>query len=336
MKVLVTGAGGYLGRRLCMLLKNREDMEVYPVLRPGKNTDGLEEFEDRILYADFTRSEDLSKLPSDWDCIYHLAAALSGSHFELMLNTVVATDNLMNAMKKMNVKRFVLVSSFSVYRMTDVKAGSVLDETCPVETRLHARDSYSIAKVRQERIVQKACKDLKIPYVMIRPGKIFGPNDAPIPPQMGLRIPGICFFHIGGGNVIPLTHVDNCAKAIMLAGIKNGIDGEAINIVDDDLPTQKDFLKWYTPILGKIPRKILIPYGVFVMLAWGFEIATKITKGNIPPIITRYRAANLWKPLRYTNAKAKRILGWTPNVPMKEGVIEMLETNLSEHAGSES
>ena len=45
-------------------------------------------------------------------------------------------------------------------------------------------------------------------------------------------------LHIGGSNTIPLTYVDNCADAIILAGIKHGADGQIFNVVDDDLPDQ--------------------------------------------------------------------------------------------------
>ena len=43
------------------------------------------------------------------------------------------------------------------------------------------------------------------------------------------------FIHLGGSNQLPLTDVDNCAEAVVLAGLKPGVDGEIFNVVDDDL-----------------------------------------------------------------------------------------------------
>ena len=50
---------------------------------------------------------------------------------------------------------------------------------------------------------------------------------------------------MGGSNTIPFTYVDNCAEAIVLAGLVKGVDGEALNIVDDDLPSSREFLRLY-------------------------------------------------------------------------------------------
>jgi len=57
-----------------------------------------------------------------------------------------------------------------------------------------------------------------------------------ITPRVGIDTFGT-FLHLGGANQIPLTYVDNCAEAMVLAGIAPGIDGEVFNIVDDDLPS---------------------------------------------------------------------------------------------------
>ena len=44
------------------------------------------------------------------------------------------------------------------------------------------------------------------------------------------------------------------------------------------------------------------------------------TDGHLPPVFTPYKVDCLWKPLRYSNAKARTVLGWTPRVPMAEGL----------------
>ena len=50
---------------------------------------------------------------------------------------------------------------------------------------------------------------------------------------------------MGGSNLLPLTFVDNCAEAIVLAGLRPGIEGEIFNVVDDELLTSSEFLRLY-------------------------------------------------------------------------------------------
>ncbi len=53
------------------------------------------------------------------------------------------------------------------------------------------------------------------------------------------------FLHFGGFNSIPFTYVDNCAEAIVLAGLVSGVEGEIFNVLDDDTPSSRQFLKMY-------------------------------------------------------------------------------------------
>ena len=324
MKVLVTGAGGYIGRQLVRQLVSRADISVNATIRPGGTKQLLEGNGTKVFSMDLSKKQDLSSVLEGVDCVYHLAAGTSGSHYEMMVNTVVATDNLLRECLRHKLKRFVLVSSLSVYQMTDIREGTWLDENCPIESNLKLRDPYTIVKTRQEKLVRKSCQENQMDFVVIRPGKIYGPGDHPIPPQLGLRIPGICFLYIGGNNFLPLTHVSNCAEAIINAGLVAEIEGETINIVDDNLPTQKEFLKCYEATLGRMPRRVRIPYRGFLLMAYILEAASRKTKGNIPPVISRYRAANLWKNFQYSNLKAKSRLGWTPRIDPREGIKEML------------
>ncbi len=324
VRVLVTGAGGYLGHRLVKRLIEIGGMEVRALVRPGGDIFRLRDYKHTIFQGDLLNKNSVDEMLRGIDIIFHLAAATSGSHFEMMMNTVVATENLLEALKGNNISKLILVSSFSVYQMTALKTGGVLDESCPIETNLKVRDPYTITKVRQEKLVRQKCEEMGIPFTVIRPGKIYGPGDNPIPPQLGLSVPGICFLYISGGNKIPFVHVSNCADAICLAGMSSGVEGEVFNIVDDDLPTQSQYLRLYEEILGKMPRKIWVPYNIFYISSRLFEVVSIKTKGNIPPIITRYNIENLWKKLYYDNNKAKKILNWTPRISIDEGLRDML------------
>ncbi|MHB8893959.1 MAG: NAD-dependent epimerase/dehydratase family protein [Candidatus Geothermincolia bacterium] len=336
MNVLVTGGSGYLGKTLIRQLSGESGVVVHALARSWKGPAISAQV--CQLHGDLTDLQSLREAfqgQERFDVVYHLAAATSGSHYEGLMNSVVGTENLFAALEGITVGRFVLVSSFSVYKLSTLKPWATLDERCPVEDNLPLRDSYTITKTRQEKVVFDRCARRNLPLVVLRPGKIYGPGTDVIPPQLGLRIPGICFLCMGGGHLLPLTHVENTAEAIRIAGTVPGLTSEVINIVDDDLPTQREFLKMHKRYLGLITRLVRVPYWAFRLIVRGFEKGTRVSQGNIPPIVTRYRAANLWMPLRYDNSYAKKLLGWTPAISPASGLQEVFE-GLPREAGKQA
>jgi nucleoside-diphosphate-sugar epimerase len=80
--------------------------------------------------------------------------------------------------------------------------------------------------------------------VILRPGYVFGPGKRELSGRVGNKTFGL-FVQVSGAQSLPLTFVDNCAEAIVLAGLRAGIDGEVFNVVDDELMTGREFLKAY-------------------------------------------------------------------------------------------
>ena len=106
-------------------------------------------------------------------------------------------------------------------------------------------------------MVEEYGRRFGIPYVILRPGAAYGPGDRGITGRVGIDTFGV-FLHLGGSNRIPLTYVDNCAEAIVLAGLVKGVDGEVFNVVDDDLPTSRNFLRRYKKSVRSF-RSLYIP-----------------------------------------------------------------------------
>jgi nucleoside-diphosphate-sugar epimerase len=128
---------------------------------------------------------------------------------------------------------------------------------------------------------------------------------------------------MGGSNRIPLTYVDNCADAIALAGLTQGVDGEVFNVLDDDLPTSRRFLRLYKKHVGHF-RSIYVPHALSYAFCWLWEKYSQWSEGQLPPAFNRGRWHAEWKKTRYSNGKLKR-LGWTPKVPMAEGLTRFFE-----------
>jgi nucleoside-diphosphate-sugar epimerase len=195
----------------------------------------------------------------------------------------------------------------------------MLDESCPVEPRPELRgDAYCFAKVRQDDIVREYGEQFGIPYVIVRPGYVYGPGNEGITNRVGVGTFGI-FLHLGGPNTIPFTFVDNCAEAIALAGIQKGIDGQVFNIVDDDLPSSRRFLRLYKRNVHRFPS-IYVPHAASYLLCRMWEKYSYWSEGQLPPVYNQRAWRAFWKRTRYSNQKAKAMLGWTPRIPTADGL----------------
>jgi nucleoside-diphosphate-sugar epimerase len=251
--------------------------------------------------------------------IYHLAAGRGEKSYpSAYLNSVVTTRNLLNGvLRSQCLKRFVNVSSFTVYSNSKMRRGALLDENCQVEDHPEARgEAYCFAKVKQEEITVECCRTYNFPYVIIRPGVVYGPGNKGIHGRIGIGTFGI-FLHLGGSNRIPLTYVDNCADAIVLAGIRKGVDGEVFNVVDDDLPTSRKFLKMYKKNVTYF-KSLYVPYRIFYLFSCLWEQYSKWSEGQLPPVFNRKSCEAYWKGNQYSNQKLKRLLGWNPKVSFEE------------------
>jgi nucleoside-diphosphate-sugar epimerase len=204
-----------------------------------------------------------------------------------------------------------------------LKRGDLLDEGCPLEDAPQERfDAYGFGKLKQEELVKEYGKRHSLPYAILRPGYVFGPGKRELNGRVAISTFGL-FIQINGSNRLPLTFVDNCAEAIVLAGLKPGIDGETFNIVDDELLTGRQFLRAYKRKIGPFPS-VRLPYfaGYAMCLLW--EKYSKWSKGQLPPAFNRRRCAAEWNWHRYSNQKLKDRLGWKPRVPMGEAMEAFL------------
>jgi nucleoside-diphosphate-sugar epimerase len=200
-----------------------------------------------------------------------------------------------------------------------IRRGGLLDETCEIESKPWLRgEAYCYAKVRQDKLVMEYSNKYNIPYVIMRPGAVYGPGNKGITGRVGVGTFGV-FLHLGGSNKIPLSYVDNCAEAIVLAGIKKGVDGEVFNVVDDDLPRSRNFLRMYKKHVSNF-KSIYVPHIMSHLLCYLWEKYSKWSEGQLPPVFNRRRWSANWKGNRYSNEKLKNLLGWKPKVSFDEAL----------------
>ncbi len=266
--------------------------------------------------------------------VYHLAAGTGEKSYpDAFMNSVVTTRNLLDACVQNGcLKRFVSISSFAVYSNRDKPGGRVLDESAPVEPRPELRgEAYCYAKLRQDQLVESYGKEQGIPYVLIRPGAVYGPGKAGITGRVGLGTFGI-FLHLGGGNRIPFSYVDNCADAIVLAGLVKGVDGEVFNVVDDDLPTSRQFLGLYKREVKHF-RTIPMPRPFSYLFCYLWEKYSDWSHGQLPPAFNRLAWHAYWKGSIPVNTKIKSRLGWRQRVPTADGLKAMFASRRASENG---
>jgi nucleoside-diphosphate-sugar epimerase len=258
--------------------------------------------------------EDCRRAAEDVAIIFHLAVGGDKSYPDAFMNSVVTTRNLIEASRlQAKLRRFVNVSSFAVYTNAD---GKFLNEECPVGEA--DGDAYTFAKVKQDELVTDYGRRFGFPYVIVRPGSVFGPGKSAITGRVGIDTFGL-FMHLGGSNRIPLTYIDNCSDAIVMAGVTAGVDGEVFNIVDDDLPSSRQFLHQYKRNVRRF-RSVYIPRPISYAFCWLWEKYAHWSEGQLPPVFNRRRWNAEWKKTRYSNDKLKAKLGWKPKVQMQEAL----------------
>lgn len=328
-EVLVTGASGFIGCYVVgELLKRgfssircliRETSDVSRLVNIISEHNGREKA--KILKGNLLSPEDCLRISKDVKVIYHLAAAMGTKIFsDAFLNSVVTTRNLIEAALSNNcLKRFVNISSFIVYKSPGGARRNILDESSPVEAEPEKRSqAYCYGKVKQDELVISFGEKYNFPYVIIRPGTVYGPGKAFIPPRVGTDTFGI-FLHLGGTNKVPLTYVSNCAEAIVLAGLIPGIEKEVFNVVDDNLPTSRQFLRAYKKKVRKF-KSIYVPHFVSYLLYFFWEKLAEWSDNQIPPAYTRREWRAIWKKTEFRNDKIKERLRWRPGVSTEEGL----------------
>ncbi len=330
--VLVTGGTGFIGYRLVTTLMAHGFRNLRCLIRTAAKRTKIDALQLRspggriqVLEGNLLSRDDCYAATRDAVVIFHLAAGCGEKSFsDAFLNSVVTTRNLLEASTRHNcLRRFVNVSSFAVYTNRG-KRDRILDELCQVEPHPELRDPYCFAKVKQDELVTEYGKRFGIPYVIIRPGQVYGAGKETITGRVGIGTFGP-FLHLGGSNPVPLTYVDNCADAIALAGLRKGIDGEVFNIVDDDLPSSSDFLRLYKQNVAPF-NSIYVPHLLSYVLCSLWERYSRWSQGQLPPTFNRGRWHANWKNTRYSNAKLKSLVGWRPQVSTDKALIRYFES----------
>lgn len=325
MKLLITGANGFLGKYVVAEAIS-QGHEVQALVRPATKT--IPDSWDlhpalRVIRGDLRSRVNLDHILTGVDGVIHLAACKSGDLYEQLGGTVLATENLLSAMATNGIERMVVTSSFSVYEYQCRWSWSCIDEQSPLALIPSARDEYCQTKLEQERIVREFGKSHLKKCIILRPGVIFG-KDNLWTARLGIQLGNKWWLRIGSFAPLPLTYVENCAQAIVLAAEYDRPERElTLNIVDNNTPSQQAYIRELRHHLSNKPRIIPVPWLVMRFLARTVSLGNYICFGGnakVPGLFIPSRLHARCKPFRYSNSKAVSILGWTPRFTWQEGL----------------
>ncbi len=306
--VLITGAAGYVGRYTVRAARARGH-KVRALVRRQQAI--LPTWQDdpeiEVVVADLShRDAQLEELLQGVDAVIHAAASLSGDARQQETDTIDATARLCNALAKQRQRpRLVLVSSIAVYAGCATPEGGGVSETTPLETALGQRDAYCAAKLAQE----TAARELGTDVWIMRVGAIFGPGRV-WNAHIGLRL-GPLLLRLGKGGEIPLCHVRNCARALVLAAETPVPSGgvEAVNLVDDNLPDRVGFVHTHAASLPPL----VVPFS-WHLLKLPATLCGKIPalRNALPGLLRPATLRARMQPVTYANTEAKTLLNWAP------------------------
>lgn len=308
-KVLITGATGFLGGALVRALKDR------PVLAQGRSAQKLAELGVPALQWDLTQDLPLSRALSGVEAIIHCAGLSSpfGPLSDFRAANVGGTANVIALARKLGVRRLVHISSPSV--LFAPRDQLDLDETAPLPTPYTA---YARSKAEAEALVL-AAPDLS--PVILRPRGIYGAGDTALLPrllQVASQRPLPLFRQ--GRACIDLTHVEDVAAACRAAlNASPNVGGEIFHISGGECLPITEIANRACAKAGVALRWRKLPFPPVLMAATAAEKFALLTGGKEPPV-TRYGLALFAFAQSLNIAKARTLLGWSPQISFDEGL----------------
>jgi 2-alkyl-3-oxoalkanoate reductase len=311
-KILVTGAGGFLGSALMKQLKQRNQSIRVLVRRPRNEPNLIS------VVGDLGFPEIVDAAVKGCEVVFHVGAAMKGGAADFQRGTVVGTKNVVDACVKYGVKKLIYVSSMSVLDHAGRGDNDLVKETSAYEPFPDRRGAYTQTKLDAEKIVLDAVREKGLNAVILRPGQIFGPGAEETAPSGTIGLAGRWVVIGDGTRKLPLVYVDDVADAMILAEQKDVPKGSIFHLVDPTEINQWQFVQAARKKLGPKLKEMFMPAIVMNTLAFGVETLGNVLKRSVP--LTRYRVASI-RPLWPVDPTAARdVLGWVPKVGVAEGL----------------
>ena len=320
MNVLITGSTGFFGSRLLeyLVVENKINHIIATGRKLSANNKVINPKVEYILGdlqdRDFTKELFIKGI----DVVINCASLSSpwGSYKSFFDSNITTQKNLIHESLNSSIKRFVYISSPSIY--FNFKDSLNIQENTPLPKRMV--NKYAKTKWMAERMLSES----NLPYVILRPRALIGRGDTVIMPRLirscsegKLKIMG------SGNNKVDLTPVSNMVEAVRLSIFTPNYN-EAYNISNGE---PVNLWKSINSILIAIDLPAIkkkIPYSILYVVAMMMEYKARLLNGK-EPILTRYSVGVLAKSFTFDIQKAREKLNYHPKQTTAQAMDEFVK-----------
>ncbi len=327
MRVLVTGAGGFIGSHLVdsqlehghrvRAVDLRLDLLRHQATHPRL----------QVIRGDITEKDIVQKLVEGIDVVYHLASAhldvtLSDEHYHRV--NVGATLSLLEVARQAGVRRFVHCSSVGV--IGDVEQPPA-DET----TECHPVNIYERTKLEGERTALDFARRTDFAVVVVRPAWVYGPRCPRTAKLIRTISKGRFPIFGGGGNLRHPVYISDLIHGLELCAEAPDFDGEVF-IIAGEIPVEsRELVSVIREQLNVRAPQIYLPIFLGQAAGLALELTFKLI-GRQPPFSRRSMDFFL-KHNAYTIAKAQSKLNYCPKVDLLTGIKKTIKSINTSRAG---
>jgi dihydroflavonol-4-reductase len=313
VNAFVTGATGFVGGALCRTLAS-SGCSVTALVRPNSRSEALDALGVRKVVGDLRDKTSLVPALSGVEVVYHIAAAFREARLadrEYHEVNVTGTRNVIEAAAEHGVRRVVHCSTIGVHGDT---GRTPANEDSPFAPP----DSYCQSKLEGELLARELFGALALEGVVFRPAGVYGPGDTRFL-KLFRSIHRRRFRMIGSGETLyHPVYIDDLCRGILKCGELEDAVGEVFILGGESCVTLNQWVAEIAKVVdGRIPRRH-VPLAP-VMLAARLCEAVCRPFGLEPPLYPR-RVEFFSKDRALDISKARRILGYVPQVSLAEGM----------------
>ena len=315
MRIVVTGATGFIGCQLAQILAGlghdlvatgRAASEVESTRLARLEKDGVRVEVGSLLDPGFAAT-----LTKTCEIVIHLAAAqhegnVPDSYFRDI--NVSGTRHLLEAAIHAGARRFVYGSTIGVY-------GAAGDQELTELTAPRPENIYATTKLEAEQLV--SAHSSQIETCIGRISETYGPGDFRLL-KLFRAIDRGAFVMLGSGeNVRQVIYVDDLAACLLLAAEHPGAVGQTFVFAGTEVMTTNTMVAQIAVALGRRPPRMRIP-------VWPFRAAAAVLESTLRPLgiqppLTQRRLDFFTKSFLFSTAKYRQCLGFVPRVSFSEG-----------------
>jgi nucleoside-diphosphate-sugar epimerase len=316
----VTGATGFLGKRLCAALVARGE----PVVALGRRFEGFPDLDRALCRRRVVALADEVALGEAFrgaDSVIHAAAmsAIWGRRRDFLSANVDGTAHVLAAARAAGVRRVVHVSSSGVTFDGRDRRDVNEDEPRPRRFLSHYQETKALA----EDVVRGATG---AETVIVRPRGIFGPGDTMILPRLIARARRGKLRVLGAGrNVQDITYVDNVVAALLLARAAPAAAGRVYLVSNGEPVALWEFIRDCLQGLGMTLAAGQVSSSIAFAVAGAAEALHRVVPGLGEPPLTRYVVALLARDQTLDITAARRDLGYRPEVSMSDALARTID-----------